>query len=98
MTIRNTKTDSLTDLGWLKHRRAGIVNLLSVPGIQNMVPLPQTPEQLMVVVRDKPLEFEPGTKYQYSNSGYNLLGWLVEKVTGQRYQDFMDKNISCPSG
>ena len=77
---------------------SGIVNLLSVPGIQNMVPLQQTPEQLMAIVRDKPLEFEPGTKYQYSNSGYNLLGRLIEKVTGQAYKDFMSKAIFIPLG
>jgi hypothetical protein len=69
-----------------------------VPGIQNMVPLQQTPEQLMAVVRDKPLEFEPGTQYQYSNSGYNLLGRLIEKVTGQAYKDFMSKAIFIPLG
>jgi CubicO group peptidase (beta-lactamase class C family) len=89
--------DKVTIYHLLTHT-SGIVNLLSVPGIQNMVPLPQTPDQLMAVVRDKPLEFEPGTKYQYSNSGYNLLGRLIEIVTGQRYQSFMDKSIFAPLG
>lgn len=75
---------------------SGIVDLLSTPGIQNMIPLPQTPEQLMAVVRDKPLQFEPGTKFQYSNSGYNLLGRLIETVTSQHYEDFIQQNILIP--
>jgi CubicO group peptidase (beta-lactamase class C family) len=89
--------DKVTIYHLLTHT-SGIVDLLNTPGIQNMIPLPQTPEQLIAIVRDKPLQFEPGTKFQYSSSGYNLLGCLIEKVSGQRYQDFIKKNIFMPLG
>src|ERR1041385_5156343 len=55
-----------------------------------------TPEKLVEWFRDKPLEFEPGTKWNYSNSGYVLLGYLIEKISGQSYSDFVQQNIFTP--
>jgi CubicO group peptidase (beta-lactamase class C family) len=89
--------DKVTIYHLLTHT-SGIVNHLSLPEVTKMVPFPQTPDQLMALVRDKPLEFVPGEKMRYSNSGYNLLGCLIEKLTGQRYQDFIQKNIFTPLG
>lgn len=45
---------------------------------------------------DQPLAFEPGTKSQYSNGGYILLGAIIEKVSGQSYYDYVQKNIFDP--
>ena len=57
-----------------------------------------TPEKLVEWFRDKPLDFEPGTKWNYSNSGYVLLGYLIEKISGQSYSDFVQQNIFTPLG
>ena len=56
------------------------------------------PAELVARFRDKPLDFEPGTKFIYSNSGYVLLGYLLEKVSGQTYADFLQQNIFTPLG
>jgi CubicO group peptidase (beta-lactamase class C family) len=48
--------------------------------------------------RDKALEFQPGEKWNYSNSGYVLLGYLLEKISGQSYADFVTENIFKPLG
>jgi D-alanyl-D-alanine carboxypeptidase len=45
-----------------------------------------------------PPAFEPGTKWAYSNIGYELLGRLIEIVTGQDYYDYMQKNVFAPAG
>lgn len=47
---------------------------------------------------DKPLAFEPGTKEQYSNGGYILLGAIIEKVTRQSYYDYVRENIFKVAG
>ncbi|UCF04112.1 MAG: beta-lactamase family protein [bacterium] len=51
-----------------------------------------------VVTKDDTLRFEPGSKYAYSNSGYLLLGAIIEKVTGQSYFDYVQDNICTPAG
>ncbi|MDP5274213.1 serine hydrolase domain-containing protein [Chengkuizengella axinellae] len=53
-------------------------------------------EQILDLFIDKPLNFEPGEKSEYSNSNYILLGLIIEKVTGQPYQDYIDQHILKP--
>lgn len=57
-----------------------------------------TPEQLMKAFEDKPLEFEPGTDFRYSNSGYIVLGAIIERVSGQSYEAFLHNRIFKPLG
>lgn len=45
-----------------------------------------------------PLEFEPGARYIYSNSGYNMLGFIIESVSGKSYWDFTRERIFKPLG
>ena len=52
-----------------------------------------TAEQLVTKFKDKPLDFEPGSRTRYSNSNYNLLADIIEKVSGQSYGDFLKANI-----
>ena len=44
------------------------------------------------------LQYDPGTTYAYSNFGYNILGRIIEKVTGQTYEDYMNSVILTPMG
>ena len=46
----------------------------------------------------KPPAFEPGTKWAYSNIGFELLGRVIEIVTGQDYYDYVQKNVFAPAG
>jgi CubicO group peptidase (beta-lactamase class C family) len=50
------------------------------------------------LVADDTPAFEPGTKWQYSNTGFLLLGAIIEKVTGQSYFDYVRENIFKPAG
>lgn len=47
---------------------------------------------------EDPLQFEPGEHSQYSNAGYVVLGAIVERVTGQRYDDYVGEHIYAPAG
>jgi len=47
---------------------------------------------------DKPLEFEPGTSQRYSNAGFIVLGLIIERESGERYRDYVQKHILDPAG
>lgn len=57
-----------------------------------------TPQQMIALVADKPLDFSPGTNWSYSNTGYILLGMIIERISGQSYADFLKTNIFRASG
>ena len=61
-------------------------------------PRPATPGQLIASFRGAPLHFPPGTRMRYSNSGYVLLGALIEHITGQPLALFLQRNIFGPLG
>ena len=54
--------------------------------------------ELVSMISQKPLEFEPGSRWKYSSAGSNVLGRVVEVVSGQRYQDFLQERIFYPLG
>jgi CubicO group peptidase (beta-lactamase class C family) len=56
------------------------------------------PKQLIDSFKNYALEFEPGTKFSYSNSGYYLLGYIIQKVTGLSYQSYLQDNVLKPLG
>jgi CubicO group peptidase (beta-lactamase class C family) len=89
--------DKITIFNLLTHS-SGIPNFTSFPEYRKEQLFAHTPKEIVDIFRDKPLEFEPGEKMNYSNSGYILLGYLVEKVSGEKYQDFIQKNIFDPLG
>lgn len=47
---------------------------------------------------DKPLDFEPGTSQRYSNAGYIVLGLIIEKISGQKYRDYVQQHVFAPAG
>jgi len=57
---------------------------------------PGTPDKL--VFSDKPLNFQPGEKWEYTNKGYIVLGYLLERISGQTFEEFVHENIFKPLG
>src|SRR5919106_335056 len=62
----------------------------------NMVP--KTTDQIIAFFRDLPLQWTPGEKYAYNNSGYFLLGVVIEKITGKKYEQALQEMILTPLG
>src|SRR5438067_5196637 len=58
--------------------------------------LPATPQQIMNEWAKKPLDFEPGTKWQYSNTNYVIAGVVVEKVAGMPLLDLLQRRVFTP--
>ena len=59
---------------------------------------PVTPQQILNEWATKPLDFEPGTQWQYSNTNYVIAGLIVEKVTGGKLFDFLERAHLSPAG
>ncbi len=64
--------------------------------MMSKVAIPHSEEQMIALFKDKPLNFEPGSKYDYSNSGYMLLGYIIQKVTGKPYEQVVRERILQP--
>ncbi|MFD2514080.1 serine hydrolase [Pontibacter locisalis] len=62
----------------------------------NVYTQPASAKELINYFKDKPMLFEPGAKFSYCNSGYVLLGHVVEIVTGKTYEQALSKNIFKP--
>jgi CubicO group peptidase (beta-lactamase class C family) len=76
----------------------GIMNFTGLPDFDNLQRKSYSPEQLIALFRDRPLVFPPGSGWGYSNSGYIVLGAIIEKVSGQTYEQFLRENIFTPLG
>lgn len=75
---------------------SGIVSYTSVPKFREEPRKDFNGEQVIDFVRDAPLEFEPGAKQKYCNTGYYLLGYVIEKVSGTNYGEFLSAHIFQP--
>lgn len=77
---------------------SGLPNFTEFPDYAVLRAQPATPAQLLARLRDKPLDFAPGADWRYSNSGYIVLGCVIEKVSGQTYADFLRQAVFEPLG
>ena len=91
VTVRNllTHTSGIADYTGHEYTKArGLINLRG----------DYTEEELYQKLVQLPLNFETGTKWKYSNTGYVLLGFLIHKVTGEFYGDYLQERIFRPLG
>lgn len=77
---------------------SGIHSFTQVPEYANLAHFARTPAEILAVVQTLPLDFEPGSRFDYSNSNYVLLGMLIEKQSGKSYAEFIQKQIFVPLG
>ena len=77
---------------------SGIVSYTGKPGFMAGMTKDRTVAEMIAFFKDDPLEFDPGARYRYNNSGYFLLGAIIEKVSGQTYDQFVAQRIFVPLG
>ncbi len=75
---------------------SGVPNFTAHGDFFEIVRNPETPEKILSLVNRLPLDFPPGSKYEYSNTNYYLLSLIIEKITHMGLFDFMSKNILSP--
>src|ERR1051325_4071421 len=78
---------------------SGIPSYTSQPGFfENVSRNPYKVDEFVKKYASGDLEFEPGSKFEYDNSGYFLLGAIIERVTGKPYEQVLQENIFNPVG
>jgi len=75
---------------------SGIPDFTSFPDYQTTQGSPSSPTQTIARFKDKPLDFQPGEKFSYSNSGYVVLGAIIEQTSSATYEAFLRDNIFVP--
>lgn len=77
----------------------GIFNFTDSPEyLVKQTHLGRPEKEVLAMFRDKPLRFAPGEKHEYSNSGYVLLGLILEKITGKKFEVVLKERILDPAG
>jgi CubicO group peptidase (beta-lactamase class C family) len=89
--------ERITVFNLLTHT-AGIPNFTSLPEYGGAKAKATTVDGTLATLRDRVLDFGPGEKMSYSNSGYLALGAIIEKVSGQSYEKFVTDNLFAPIG
>lgn len=82
--------------------------LTHTSGIKSYTGMPQwtsevrkkdfTPTELVDYFKNEEMEFAPGEKWNYNNSAYVLLGYIIEKVSGKSYEEYIEENFFAPLG
>lgn len=83
----------------LLNHTSGIPNFSSLPEWDEVLSRRDyKPIELVALFRDLPLKFAPGEKYDYSNSGYHLLGLIIERASGMGWGEYVKQRILVPLG
>src|SRR5687768_8426298 len=77
---------------------SGIKSYTSIPNFFANARKDYTPQELIKLVADAPMEFKPGEKFAYNNTGYYLLGLIIEKAGGKKYGELLEERIFKPIG
>lgn len=85
-------------LAQLLTHTAGVPNFVALPAFAQDQARDWTPQQLLALFRELPLTFAPGTACLYSDSGFILLGLVIEQASGQSFAEFVSAEVTGPLG
>lgn len=94
--VPNAKKITIRQILW---HRSGIPNVKREQNAQeNINTIPVTKDEMLALIVKATPDFEPDTKHSYSNSGYQLLGLILEKVTGKSYGEALTERVTSRIG
>ena len=82
----------------LLNHTSGIKDYTGVPRWLRLMALPLPHDSMIALFRDEPMDFAPGTDWRYDNSGYYLLGVIIEKASGRTYAEYVARRLFEPAG
>ena len=77
---------------------SGIANYSGITDAADRATLDFTPNEMIDFFKNLPMRFATDTKWEYSNSNYFLLGYIIEKITGKTYEECLEENFFKPLG
>lgn len=77
---------------------AGIKDFTKMKSLREIATRDMTPAMMVDFFKNEPPDFAPGEKFEYNNSGYVLLGYIIELVSGESYESFIQNHIFKPAG
>lgn len=92
-----TQGNKITIENLLTHT-SGIYNFSGMEDPEKKLAFDCTPNEVIDFFKNLPILFPSGTKWEYSNSGYFLLGYIIEKITGKPYSEYLTENFFKPIG
>lgn len=90
--------DDAVKLEHLLTHTAGVAEYTPMPEYRAALRQDAAVEEIVALIRSKPLEFVPGAQFKYTNSAYYLLGAVVEKASGQPYASYLQNAVLKPAG
>lgn len=72
---------------------SGIKDFTKMKTLREIAQKEMTPKMMVDFFKNEPVDFVPGEKFDYNNSGYVVLGYIIELVSGETYEDFIRKHI-----
>ena len=78
--------------------RSGIIGGPRVPDLDSVEQVHRSREEMFELISSFDLASEPGARYEYSNFGFNLLGAIIEQVSGKSYNELLQERICTPTG
>ena len=82
----------------LNHTSGAAEYMSSTNSFRTLMRIDRAPDAVLALVRDQPLRFAPGSKYEYSNTNYVALGLIIEKLTGKPYAEVIETRFLRPLG
>jgi CubicO group peptidase (beta-lactamase class C family) len=77
---------------------AGVPNAVNMQSLQAKLRGWISAQEVLATFKDLPLGFTPGSDWAYSNSGYQLLGYVIEKISNMPYEEYVTKHLLMPAG
>ncbi|WP_299363153.1 serine hydrolase [Winogradskyella sp.] len=77
----------------LLNHTSGIKSYTAMGNLVEVARTDKTLDELIDYFKNEPMDFDPGDQFRYNNSGYILLGKIIEELSGETYEDFIEKKI-----
>lgn len=96
--LYGNELDEKITIQMLLEMKAGLDDYLRNPKYRDNIESFKTVNNYLALIKNEPLLFEPGTEQEYSNSGYAVLGGIIEAVTGKSYPENLKERFFTPLG